>query len=183
MRRLLYAIPLLILIVVGVFSVVQLKQVSDGKAVNIIPSVLINRKMPEFDMPAIQGFEKGWGTRDLMGQVTLVNVFGSWCIACRIEHPFLIQIRDRYKVPIFGVDWREKNREDGPRWLKRLGNPYARVGDDPRSLVAIALGVTGAPESFIVDKKGIIRYKQIGVITTKAWEETMWPLIQQLQKE
>ncbi len=183
MRRLLYFIPLLVLGVVGIFSVMQLRQVSDGKEVNIIPSVLINRKMPEFNLAAIEGFEQGWGTKDLIGQVSLVNVFGSWCIACRVEHPFLIQIRDRYKIPIFGIDWREKNRKDGPRWLQRLGNPYVRVGEDPHSEVAISLGVTGAPETFIVDKKGIIRYKQIGPIDSENWDKTIWPLIQQLRKE
>ncbi|TCS63645.1 DsbE family thiol:disulfide interchange protein [Varunaivibrio sulfuroxidans] len=178
MRRLVFLVPLGIFAVLVVYFAVGLTK--DPK---ILPSVLINREVPPFDLPAIQGPFKGFANRDLIGQVTLVNVFGSWCIACRAEHPFLVQIKSQGAVPIYGIDWREVNRVDGPAWLARLGNPYTRVGDDPDSAVAIAFGVTGAPESFIVDKKGVIRYKQIGPITPEAWDRTMLPLIRELQKQ
>lgn len=183
MKRFLYLIPLLVLMVVGGFSIVQLKRVSSGQAVNVLPSVLINREVPEFDLAAIKGYDRGWGTKDLLGQVTVVNIFGSWCVACQIEHPFLVKIKEQGLVPVFGIDWREKSPDAGPRWLAKYGDPYTLVGDDPKSKAAIAFGVTGAPESFIVDKKGVIRYKQIGPIDAQVWEQTLWPLIQELQKQ
>ena len=183
MKRLVYIIPLAVLMVVGVFSVMQLKRVSSGESVNVLPSVLINREVPEFDLAPIQGRERGWGTKDLIGQVTLVNIFGSWCVACQVEHPFLVKIQEQNLVEIFGIDWREKDPAAGPRWLARYGDPYDRVGDDPNSKAAIAFGVSGAPESFIVDKQGVIRYKQIGPIDAQAWQETLWPLIQELQNQ
>ena len=168
--------------VVGGFSIKQLQRVSGGVSVNELPSVLINREVPDFDLAAIQGRARGWGTKDLKGQVTIVNIFGSWCVACQVEHPYLVKIKSQGLVPIFGIDWREKSPEAGPKWLAKFGDPYL-VGDDPHSKAAIAFGVTGAPESFIVDKQGVIRYKQIGPIGPAVWEETLWPLIQELQKQ
>lgn len=183
MNRLVYLIPLLVLLVVGGFSVAQLSRVSSGQSVNVLQSVLINSEVPDFDLAPIQGRDRGWGTKDLLGQVTLVNIFGSWCVACQQEHPFLVRIRDQGLVPIFGIDWREKTPDAGPRWLAKYGDPYTLVGDDPKSKAAIAFGVTGAPESFIVDKQGVIRYKQIGPIDAQVWDETLWPLIEELQKQ
>ena len=182
MKRFLYVIPLMVLLVVGGFSIMQLKQVSGGKSVNVLPSVLINREVPPFDLAPIQGHDKGFGSKDLLGQVTIVNLFGSWCVACQAEHPFLMTIKERGLAPIYGIDWREKNPDAGPKWLAKYGNPYTLIGNDPNSKAAIAFGVTGAPESFIVDKKGVIRYKQIGPITPEVWESTLWPLIQELRK-
>lgn len=182
MKRLLYIVPLAVLVVVGIFATLQLKQVSGGKSVNELPSVLINREVPPFDLKPIQGFERGFSSKDLLGQVTIVNLFGSWCVACQVEHPFLVSIKERNLVPIYGIDWREKDPAAGPRWLAKYGNPYTLIGDDPESKAAIAFGVTGAPESFIVDKQGVIRYKHIGPITPDSWEKTLWPLIQELQK-
>ncbi|MBL4748078.1 MAG: DsbE family thiol:disulfide interchange protein [Magnetovibrio sp.] len=183
MKKLTYFIPLAVLIVLGIFATMQLKQVSDGKSVRELPSVLINREVPSFDLPAIGGQERGWGSKDLVGQVTIVNLFGSWCIACLAEHPFLVHIKSQNLVPIYGIDWREKDLVAGPLWLARHGNPYTLIGADPESIVAISFGVTGAPESFIVDKKGVIRYKQTGVIDAAVWQKTLWPLIQELRKE
>lgn len=183
MKRFLYLIPLLVLLVVGGFSIAQLNRVSSGVNVNVLPSVLINKEVPAFELAAIQGRERGWGTKDLLGQVTLVNIFGSWCVACQAEHPFLVSIKKQGLLPIYGIDWREKTPEAGPAWLAKYGDPYTLVGDDPKSHAAIAFGVTGAPESFIVDKKGVIRYKQIGPIDAEVWDRTLWPLILELQKQ
>jgi len=183
MKRFLYVIPLVVLIVVGGFATRQLIQVSGGKSVNILPSVLINREVPPFELAPIQGRERGFGSKDLLGQVTIVNLFGSWCVACQAEHPFLVKIKEQGLVPIYGIDWREKKPDAGPKWLAKYGDPYTLIGDDPHSKAAIAFGVTGAPESFIVDKKGVIRYKQIGPINAEIWQSTLWPLIQELRKQ
>lgn len=178
MKQLLYLLPLCIFIViVGYFTVGLTLNPRD------IPSILINQKMPLIDLKPIKGSSRGFSHKDLEGQVTLINIFGSWCSACLTEHPFLMEINDKKLVPIFGVDWREKNAEDGPRWLIQRGNPYALVGDDPNSNAAIALGVTGAPETFIIDRKGVIRYKHIGPINSKNWKKILWPIIQELRKQ
>ena len=103
--------------------------------------------------------------------------------ACLAEHPFLMQLTKNKVLPIYGIDWREQDRTSGPRWLKRRGNPYVLVGDDPKSRGAIAFGVTGAPESFIVDKAGIIRYKHIGVINEANWNQTLFPIVQKLRQK
>ncbi len=124
----------------------------------------------------------GLASTDLRGEVSLLNVFGSWCVACAVEHPFLMKLKADGVVPIHAIDWREKNRAAGPAWLARRGDPYTRVGDDPDSRAAIALGVTGAPETFIIDRSGVIRYKHVGPITAEVWSKRLWPIVRKLQQ-
>ena len=145
--------------------------------------MLIDQEVPPFTLAAIEGREEGFASADLVGEVSLVNVFGSWCVACRIEHPFLMKLKEDDVVPIHGINWREENRQAGPAWLARFGDPYTLIGDDPESKGAIAFGVTGAPETFLVDARGVIRYKQIGPITPEVWESTLWPLVQELRRQ
>ena len=175
--RLVYLIPLVVVLAVGVASIVQLRSPTKP---NTLPSVLINREVPPFDLAPLEGYTKGFSSTDLIGQVSLVNIFGSWCIACVAEHGFLVKIKN--VVPIYGIDWREKTRSAGPDWLAKRGDPYTLVGDDPDSEASIAFGVTGAPETFIVDKAGVIRYKHIGPVDQTVWDDTLWPLIQELRK-
>lgn len=175
-RRLPYLLPLLIFLLLAAYFWIGL-----GRDPHVVPSVLINQPVPEFSLPPLQGREQGFTSADLQGQVSLVNIFGSWCIACRAEHRYLTKLAKEQVVPIYGIDWREKNPLDGPAWLKSLGDPYTRVGDDADSRAAIEFGVTGAPETFIVDAKGVIRYKQIGPITPEVWEQTLWPIVRRLQ--
>ena len=98
------------------------------------------------------------------------------------KHPFLVKIKQQGLVPVYGIDWREKDADAGPAWLRRFGDPYTLVGDDPQSKAAIAFGVTGAPESFLVDKQGVVRYKHVGPVDQEVWDNTLWPLIQELRK-
>ncbi len=175
-QRWIYLLPLIMVLGLGGLFWSQL-----GKDPHRIDSVLINQEVPPFDLPPIKGRTEGFASADLLGQVTLVNIFGSWCIACRAEHGFLVDIKASREVPIYGIDWREKDRDAGPAWLARFGDPYTRVGDDPDSKAAIAFGVTGAPESFIVDQRGIIRYKHIGPLTPEVWTRTIRPLIEELR--
>ena len=175
-RRAPFVIPLVLFVVlVGYFWI------GLGKDPHEVPSPLINHPVAEFALAPLEGREHGFTSEDLKGHVSLVNVFGSWCVACRIEHPFLTRLSRLGIVPIYGIDWREKNRQAGPAWLMQHGDPYTLVGDDPESRAAIAFGVTGAPETFIVDANGVIRYKQVGPITSEVWEETLWPIVRQLQ--
>ena len=176
MKKLGYFLPLGVLAILATYLVMGL-----GRDPQNLPSVLINTPVPTFDLPAIEGQVTGFSNEDLMGQVTLVNVFGSWCEACRYEHPLLMKIAEQKLIPIYGIDWQEPNPKAGPAWLKRYGNPYTLVGNDPKSLGAIAFGVTKAPESFLVDKRGVIRLKHSGRITESVWSKIIWPKVQELR--
>ena len=178
MKRFGYFIPLGLLAVLAVYFSMGL-----GRDPQVLPSVLINTPVAKFDLPAIEGREKGFSNADLRGQVTLVNVFGSWCVACQVEHSFLMELAKKGDVPIYGIDWRETDRQAGPAWLKRFGDPYTLIGDDPKSRGAIAFGVTGAPESFIVDKQGIIRFKHTGPLSDEIWTKTIMPIVEELRQQ
>ncbi len=177
-RRFLFLLPLVLIAALGIGFWFGLQR--DPQA---LPSALINKPVPEFSLTAIEGSAQGFRRDDLLGKVSLVNVFGSWCVACRIEHPFLMELKANDVVPVYGINWREPNRQAGPEWLDKFGNPYRLVGDDPRSEGAIAFGVTGAPETFFVDRKGIIRYKHAGPITPDVWESKLWPIVRRLRAE
>ena len=145
-----------------------------------IPSELIDQPLPAIDLPPIEGYEKGLSSDDLVGEVVMLNVFGSWCSGCRIEHPFLMALAEG-GVPLYGLNWKDKPG-DGTAWLNRHGDPYRLIGNDENGRVAFDLGVTGAPETFIIDRKGAVRYKHIGPITEEVWRETLSPLIEDLKK-
>lgn len=179
MKRLLPLLPLIVLAVLALFFFKGL-----GMNPHDIPSVLIDRPVPEMTLAPLpgRGESSGLATSDLKGQVSVVNIFGSWCVACVQEHPYLVRIKQTGAVPVHGIDWRDDPAE-GAKWLKKNGDPYQRVGADPApGRAAVDFGVTGAPESFIVDKNGVIRYKHIGPITPDVWEKTLLPIIRELQK-
>jgi cytochrome c biogenesis protein CcmG/thiol:disulfide interchange protein DsbE len=178
LKRLTYILPLAIFALLALYFALGLR-----RDPSFIPSVLINQEVPDFALAAIDGHDKGFARSDLGGGVVLVNVFGSWCVSCRIEHPFLMKLKEKGVIPIYGIDWREPDRKTGPAWLAEFGNPYTLVGDDPHSIGAIAFGVTGAPETFVIDHRGVIRHKYQGPITEQSWNETLWPLIQALRAE
>jgi len=179
MRRLLYLLP------VAVFGIIALFFLR-GLTLNPreIPSVLINRPVPEMNLTPLpgRGENTGLATADLKGRVSLVNIYGSWCIACVQEHPYLVQIKKQGIVPIHGIDWRDDPVE-GAKWLQKHGDPYDRVGVDPApGRTAVDFGVTGAPETFIVDKAGLIRYKHIGPVTPETWDKILLSIIKELNK-
>lgn len=176
-KRWLYLLPVGIFAALAVAFALQLGSVSEVDHT----TELLNRPVPEFALEPLPGRGMPLHSSHLKGEVSLVNVFGSWCVACAIEHPFLMQLKKADAVPIHGIDWREKNPEDGMRWLQRHGDPYTRAGLDPVSDAAIAFGVSGAPETFVVDAEGIIRYKHVGPITPEAWQTTLEPLIAELR--
>ncbi len=146
----------------------------------LIPSPLIGKRVPEFSLPPVQGRVLGLSTEHLVGHVSLVNVFASWCTACRDEHPLLMQLRQKDIVPIYGLNYKDAPN-DAADWLDRLGDPYARTGADRDGRVAIDWGVYGVPETFVIDRTGRIAYKQIGPITPQALNETILPLIDELR--
>ena len=145
-----------------------------------VPSPLIGKPVPEFSLPPVQGRTLGLATADLKGQVALVNVFASWCVACREEHPLLLDLAKKGIVPIHGLNYKDKPA-DAQGWLDELGDPYTRTGADISGRVAIDWGVYGVPETFVVDRNGVIAYKQIGPVTPKVLEDTILPLVRRLQ--
>lgn len=152
-----------------------------GRDPTHIPSVLIDKPLPAFALPGVQTGAAGLRSSDLRGQPMLLNVFGSWCSSCVAEHPMLMELA-RQGVVIDGIDWRDE-AADGAKWLGQYGNPYAHVGNDRMGRTGIDLGVTGAPETFIVDGKGRVRYKQIGPIDADTWNNTILPLMKKLRSE
>ncbi|MEM9616543.1 MAG: DsbE family thiol:disulfide interchange protein [Pseudomonadota bacterium] len=177
MNRLVFILPLTAFVALLAYFAIGLQR--DPSA---IPSVLIDKPAPQFDLPAIDGRETGLSTVDLKGEVSLVNFFGSWCVSCRIEHPLLMQLSQAGEIPIYGIDWKDPPGA-GTAWLERHGDPYTKIGDDADGRVAIDFGITGAPETFIIDRNARIRYKYAGPITPQIWEEDLAPIIQQLRNE
>lgn len=147
-----------------------------------IPSALIGKAVPEFALPAVQGRTLGFSTEDLRGEVSLVNVFASWCVACRAEHPLLMRLAAEGRLPIHGLNYKDQP-EQAAQWLDRLGDPYTRTGADLDGRVAIEWGVYGVPETFVVSKGGRIAYKHIGPITQQDLTRTIEPLIRELQDQ
>ena len=169
-------IPLLVFLVMAVFFAIGLTMNPRD-----IPSPLIGKPVPEFSLPPVKGRTLGLASADLRGQVSLVNVFASWCVACREEHPLLMGLRDKGVVPIHGLNYKDKP-DDAQAWLDQLGDPYTRTGADISGRVAIDWGVYGVPETFVIDRDGRIVHKHIGAITPEALRDTIMPIINKLQK-
>jgi cytochrome c biogenesis protein CcmG/thiol:disulfide interchange protein DsbE len=146
-----------------------------------IPSVLIGKPAPEFELPPVQGRTLGLSKGDLVGEVSLVNVFASWCVECRREHPILMGLNERNVVPVHGLNYKD-TPDDAQEWLDSLGDPYTRTGADIDGRVAIDFGVYGVPETFVIDKAGRIAHKHIGAIDARALSETILPLIAELRR-
>ncbi|MCC5611690.1 DsbE family thiol:disulfide interchange protein [Nostoc sp. CHAB 5834] len=149
----------------------------------ILPSMLIGQPLPAFDLQNAPGRTQGrpLASSDLNGEPTLLNVFASWCVSCRVEHPLLMRLA-RDGEPLHGLNWKDGER-DGTRWLAEFGDPYDRVGHDPSGRTGIDLGVTGAPETFVIDRHGVVRYRHVGPITDAVWTETLAPMLADLRAE
>jgi len=148
-----------------------------------MPSTLIDRPLPKFALPALEPPPApGFASEDIGGQLALVNVFASWCPGCRVEHPTLLRLAKDGAIPLYGINWKDKPG-DGLKWLKANRSPYLKVGDDGSGRLGIDLGVTGVPETFVVDRTGRIRYRHAGPITEDVWAETFAPLLASLRNE
>jgi len=172
-----YFIPLGAFLVMAIFLGIGLKL--DPRE---IPSPLIDKAAPDFTATTLLDESQTIGTQDLHGQVWLLNVWASWCVACRQEHPLLNDLASQDLVTLVGLNYKDK-REDAKQWLNELGNPYDVIAHDLKGDVGIDFGVYGVPESFLIDKKGQIRYKQIGPFNKQSIEEKLIPMVKQLQTE
>ncbi len=151
-----------------------------GRDVHLVPSPLIGKAAPQFSLPPVKGRSLGLSSEDLHGQVSLVNVFASWCVACRAEHPLLMQLQKSGVVALFGLNYKDRP-DDAANWLETRGDPYARTGADIDGRVAIDRGVYGVSETFVLDTQGRIAYKQIGPVTQQTLAETILPLVEKLR--
>ncbi len=142
-----------------------------------IPSALINKPVPEFSLPPVQGRTLGLSSGDLRGEVSLVNVFASWCLACREEHPVFMQLAKSGTVPLHGLNYKDQP-DDAARWLDTDGDPYTRTGADLTGRVAIDWGVYGVPETFVIGKDGAIAYKHVGPLTPDSVRSALLPEIE-----
>jgi cytochrome c biogenesis protein CcmG/thiol:disulfide interchange protein DsbE len=145
-----------------------------------MPSMLIDKPPPKFDLAAVEGTEKPLSSAALKGEIMLLNVYASWCPGCRVEHPTLVQLAKAQTIPLYGINWKDKPGE-GSRWLKQNGNPYLAVGDDPTGRAGIDMGVTGVPETFVIDAGGRIRYRHAGPVTEDVWKDVFEPLLANLR--
>lgn len=144
-----------------------------------VPSPLIGKAAPTFALPLLHESERIVAREDLLGQVWLLNVWASWCVTCRQEHPLLVRLARENIVPIYGLNYKD-TRDEAIQWLNTLGNPYVASLFDQAGQVGIDFGVYGVPETFVIDKQGVIRYKQIGAITESALRDTILPLVREL---
>lgn len=171
-------IPLLCFVgLIGLLSIAILRGNSDKLSYN-----LLEKPFPAFQLTELYDEEQTLSEADIAGQITLVNVFGTWCAPCKIEHPKFMELAKEKSFKLVGLNWRDP-RPRTIEWLKQLGNPYDTVIFDRMGELVIALGVTGAPETYVIDKKGLIRFKHVGIVTDEVWDKTLFPLIQKLEAE
>jgi cytochrome c biogenesis protein CcmG/thiol:disulfide interchange protein DsbE len=175
MKSLRYVIPLVVFVVLAAFLAVGLTH--DPRE---IPSPFVGKPAPQFRVAQLHDANATFAPEDMKGKVWLLNVWASWCVSCRVEHPVLVELARQKSVPIIGLNYKD-TRGDGLKWLDRLGNPYSLSVYDADGKVGIDYGVYGVPETFVIDKQGVIRYKQIGPITREAWDKTIAPLLKKLE--
>jgi cytochrome c biogenesis protein CcmG/thiol:disulfide interchange protein DsbE len=172
-----YLIPLVLFIVLVIFLAIGLNR--DPREV---PSPLINKPAPAFNLPQLREPAKTFSAVDMRGKVWLLNVWASWCVTCRDEHPLLLQYAKTGVVPIYGLNYKDQ-RADALNWLNELGDPYVLSAADLDGRVGIDYGVYGAPETYLIDQAGTIRFKQIGPVTPDVWTKTIVPLVQELNRQ
>ena len=146
-----------------------------------VPTALADKAMPLFDLPPVDSATRGLASSDLTGAVSLVNVFASWCLPCRAEHPLLMELAKSGAVALYGINYKDKPA-DARAWLDELGDPYQRIGADRDGRVGIDLGVYGVPETFVIDRDGRIRYKHIGPISQRDLDKYLSDLIEGLRQ-
>lgn len=177
MRRILYLLPLAAFVAMAVWFAIGLTR-DPSK----LPSALLDRPAPEFTLPALAGIDvPALSSASLKGRVSLVNVFASWCVPCRAEHPILMRLAKENGVPVYGISYKDK-AADSLKFLRELGNPYTAIGHDESGRVGIDWGVYGVPETFVIDRTGRIRHKHVGPISSKDLQDTLLPLIANLSR-
>jgi len=171
-----YLIPLVLFMVLVVFLAIGL-----NRDPHEVPSPLINKAAPAFTLPQLKDPSKTFSAAEMRGKVWILNVWASWCVTCRDEHPLLIEYAKSGAVPIYGLNYKDE-RDDALAWLNDLGDPYVLSAADLDGRIAIDYGVYGAPETYLIDQSGMIRFKQIGPVTPDVWTKQILPLVQELNR-
>ena len=170
--RAFFITPLAIFLIMVLIMMAKLLNSNDSG-----PSPLIGQHLPAFNLAAAYEGTPGLINTDIISKYSLLNIFGSWCLTCQIEHPFLMKLKENNVLPIYGIDWKD-TPENLAKYLKKLGNPYKSIGDDVEGKAAIDLGVTGAPETFLVSPEGIVLFRYAGPLTEEVWNLKILPLIE-----
>ena len=174
MKSLKFILPLLLFVGLALILAAGL-----GRDPKEVPSPLIGKPAPAFTLARLDDAQQSIKRDDLLGKVWVLNVWASWCVACREEHPLLVEFARRKTVPVYGLNYKDK-RADGQRWLVQFGNPYDASLFDSDGKVGIDFGVYGVPETFVIDKLGVIRFKHIGPVTPAVLKDRIEPLLKQL---
>ena len=180
LRRLTLFLPMAIFLTLVGFFFYRLVLIEKGNTPNMIPSVMINRPVPVFALPSLITGKPPVASAALKGKVTLIDVFASWCVPCRVEHPLLASIKEA-GIALVGINYKDRP-EDALLWLEKLGNPYDAIASDRDGRVAIDFGVYGVPESYLIDKQGVIHFKQTGPLTPEDIRDRLLPLAKELNK-
>jgi len=146
-----------------------------------VPSPLVGKPAPNFQLPQLHDPAKTFSQKDMLGKVWLLNVWASWCVSCREEHPVLVEFAKSGVAPLYGLNYKDQ-RKDGIAWLRQFGNPYVLSAYDIKGQIGIEYGVYGVPETYVIDKKGVIRYKRIGPLTPEILKEKVVPLVAELNQ-
>ena len=147
-----------------------------------VPSPFIGKPAPHFELPRLHSPEATFSPKDMLGKVWLLNVWASWCVSCRDEHPVLMELSRAGVVPVYGLNYKD-GRKEGLAWLRQFGDPYAASAFDAKGQVGIDYGVYAVPETFVIDKRGIIRYKRIGIVTPEILRTQILPLVKALEAD
>lgn len=180
-RRLLFScVPLAAFLILVVLFALPLLE---GKDPAVIPSAMIGKPVPAFDLPGVVKGGRGFSGRDLRNaaQPAVVNVFASWCLSCRVEQDMLARLARESGAPLYGIDYKDK-RPLAAAWLKKYGNPFQAVGFDDSGRTGIDFGIYGVPETFVVDRKGIIRFRRVGPLSEDDLKNILLPLLKELSK-
>jgi cytochrome c biogenesis protein CcmG/thiol:disulfide interchange protein DsbE len=170
-----FLVPFFVFVILAVFLFIGLKLNPSE-----VPSPLISKAAPSFTLPQLYAPAKQFSPQDMKGKVWLFNVWASWCVACENEHPLFMDLSRKNLVPILGMAYKDKPA-NSQIWLRRLGDPYLLAVSDIEGRVGIDYGVYGVPETYVIDKQGIIQYKQIGAVTQQILDEKILPLVKELQ--
>ena len=183
MQRLKLFLPLIAFAIVAGFFFVTVNRIGEGEySPQDLPSALLNRSFPAFSLPQLEQLDKTVEQSDLLGHIALVNVWATWCPSCHVEHPYLNYLASQQGVVIYGVNYKDK-ADLAQRWLADKGNPYRFNVFDQQGRLGLDMGVTGAPETYVIDHRGFVRMRFQGPLNESVWQEKFKPLLEQLQRE
>jgi cytochrome c biogenesis protein CcmG/thiol:disulfide interchange protein DsbE len=177
-RRLLYALPILLLVLFGWLA---WRGLAPDRDPSVLPSALIGKPVPSFELPPLDPAAEKLASVDIAGHVTVINFFASWCLPCKAEHPLLFQLGKDYGVPVYGIAFKDKP-EATAAYIKEMGSPYTKIGLDESGRTSLDFGLMGVPETFIVDKTGIIRYRLPMPLDPDRLRDEIGPLLKSLQQ-